>query len=102
MSDPYGVEAAAARLSGVAAEIPAGTEMLYFSDMEGTDRGVAAFLAAQYAVAPNFLVREGTSAKPRFALGNFSQPLDYRAEGERRGFQLKRELGNGIVIYERK
>ena len=74
--DPFRAAAAETRFEQVMAHTEPGTVLAYISDMPvSEDRGAAAFLAAQNALAPRALV--DPSAQPDFAVGNFSKPGDF-------------------------
>jgi hypothetical protein len=96
--DPYGVELAMRRFAPARVQLPRGAVAAYFTDVPmSTDAGVAAFLAAQHAVAPVLLVAPREGEAPEWAVGNFSRPQDFA----RPGYQVAADLGNGVVLYRR-
>ena len=101
--DPYQIDAQIARLQPAVAALPPRVQAGYVSDMDlATARGLLAFNAARYAMAPRLLTRDATAAADAgWVLGNFSQPVDYGALGTQRGLTLAQDFGNGVVLYRR-
>lgn len=96
--DPYGVARAVERLSPLRDRLPDSARVVYFTDVPvNTEAGTAAFLAAQYALAPCLLVDAGATPQPEWAVGNFSKPQDY----SRPGYALVADFGNGAILYRR-
>lgn len=96
--DPYGVARAVERLSPLRERLPAGARVAYFTDVPvNTEAGTAAFLAAQYALAPCLLVDADATPRPEWAVGNFSKPQDF----SRPGYKLAADFGNGAILYRR-
>jgi len=99
--DAYGVAAAQQRMEGALKILPASGLIGYLSDMPlGQNAGTAAFLAAQYAVAPRALAPVGQS-QTEWAIGNFSRAADFAALGAQAGLTMVRDFGNGVVVYRR-
>jgi hypothetical protein len=101
--DTYGTARAELRLAPVIAQLPATARMGYLTDLEPANPAyAAAFLAAQYALAPRRLTIAGKGANPEWAVGNFSQPLDFSATGAAHGYEMVADFGNGVVLYRRR
>jgi hypothetical protein len=101
--DPYGATAAARRFALALPKLPPDVPLGYISDLEiGPKAGTAAFLTAQYAVAPHALIPIGQAPAPEWAVGNFAQPGDYAAAGARLGYAVVADVGSGVVIFRRK
>ena len=102
--DAFGAGRAQLRFAPVIERVPATARIGYITDLEPSqDAYSAAFLAAQYALAPRQLL----IAKPGhpitdFAVGNFSKPQDYAAAGAVLGYEVAGDLGNGVILYKRK
>lgn len=100
--DTYGVNQAKARFAPVIAQIPAGAQLGYISDLKPNDAQYSAiFLAAQYALAPRQLVT-GEKNRPEWAVGNFTKPQDFAAAGAGKGYEMVSDFGGGVVLYKRK
>jgi hypothetical protein len=104
--DPYQIDAQLARLQQAVAGLPPRARAGYVSDMDlSTARGLLAFNAARYAMAPRLLTpavaADAAATDAGWILGNFSQPLDYAGFGAQRGLTLARDFGNGVVLYRR-
>ncbi|MCL4793871.1 MAG: hypothetical protein KJZ84_04880 [Bryobacteraceae bacterium] len=96
--DPYGVELAMRRFAPARRQLPAGARVAYFTDVPlNTEAGVAAFLAAQHALAPCLLVDPSGDQSPAWGAGNFSRPQPY----EQPGYRVIADLGNGVILYRR-
>ena len=101
--DAYGAASAEASFAPLLARIPANAELGYFTDIQPSQAAYsAAFLAAQYAVAPRQLLMVDAQTHPEWAAGNFSKPQDFAQAGEARGYSLVADLGNGVVLFRRK
>jgi hypothetical protein len=100
--DIYGGERAQARFAAVAARVPASAELGYLTDLKPGEADYAAFLSAQYALAPRILAYLGEQATPEWAVGNFSKPADFSAAGEALGYTMIADLGNGVILFRRK
>jgi hypothetical protein len=101
--DAYGVAAAESRFAPLIARIPPGGELGYITDLNPSQPAYsAAFLAAQYAVAPRLLTLLDGRPAPEWAAGNFSKPQDYAAAGAPLGYGVTADLGNGVVLFHRK
>lgn len=101
--DAYGGELARVRFAPLDARLPSNAELGYFTDLDPSQAAYnPAFLAAQYAVAPRVLLFVDAKTRPEFAVGNFSKPQDYAAAGEARGYGMVADLGNGVVLFQRK
>ena len=101
--DPYTIEQQLERLQPALSELPpAATAVGYISDMEiATTRGLLAFNAARYALAPRLLVPLASAKPGDWVLGNFSTPRDFARAGEASGLSMQKDLGNGVVLYRR-
>jgi len=109
--DPYQIDTQLARMQQAVAALPGRSRVGYLTDMDvSSARGLLAFNAARYALAPRLLVpgtspafgtRSGGSGDAGWVLGNFSQPLDFQAFGAQRGLTFVRDLGDGVVLYKR-
>lgn len=96
--DPYGVELAMRRFAPARAQLPASARVAYFTDVPlNTEAGVAAFMAAQHALAPCLLIEPSLVELPAWAVGNFSRPQPY----DRSGYTVAADLGNGVILYVR-
>jgi 1,6-anhydro-N-acetylmuramate kinase len=101
--DSYGIVRAELRMAPLAERLPAGARVAYFTDIDSSHEAyAAAFLAAQYALAPRQLLMAGKGASAEWAMGNFSKPVDFSALGAERGYRMVEDLGNGVVLYRRK
>jgi hypothetical protein len=99
--DPWGVESAGQRFSGAAQSLATQETVGYLSDLPvSDDAGMAAFRAAQYALAPHLLTPIGPTG-PQQAVGNFAKPTDYAAFGAKSGYSMVADLGNGVVLYKK-
>lgn len=99
--DAYGVAAAEQRFAGALELLPRSAFIGYMSDLPmDQNAGVAAFLAAQYAVAPRALAPAANS-QTEWVVGNFSRAADFAALGARSGLVMLRDFGNGVVVYRR-
>lgn len=99
--DPFQIEAAMLRFSALASRLPPGQVLGYLSDLPPGDRATLAFLQAQYALAPNLLRPLSSGARPQWAVGNFSRPLDVAALGAQHGYVVEQDFGNGVVLYRK-
>jgi hypothetical protein len=100
--DPYQVDTQLMRMQPAAAALPASSRIGYVSDMDTSSaRGLLAFNAARYALAPRLLVPDTHVDDAGWVLGNFSQPQDFQAFGAQRGLSFARDLGEGVVLYRR-
>jgi hypothetical protein len=100
--DAYGVAAQVERFRPAAEVLPPASAIGYLSDIPTAETaGRAAFLSAQYALAPRLLVAVDSAPLPERAIGNFSKPVDYAAGGRMFGFAVERDMGNGVVLYKR-
>jgi hypothetical protein len=101
--DAYGGERAQTRFAPLAGRVPASAVLGYFTDLDPGQAAYApAFLAAQYAVAPDTLVFLDGKAPPEWAVGNFSKPADFASAGAARGYAMAADLGNGVILFRRK
>jgi hypothetical protein len=101
--DMYGARKAHLRFAPALPLLPPAGRVTYISDLKFDDgSGTAAFLTAQNALAPRLLVMPGAQAQTEYAIGQFSQQLDYAEFGSRHGFAFQRDLGNGVALYRRK
>jgi len=98
--DAYGVTGAEQRMAGALEILPATGVVGYLSDLPlNQNAGTAAFLAAQYALAPRALVAD--PSKTEWVVGNFSRATDFAALGMQSGLSMVRDFGNGVVVYRR-
>ena len=100
--DPYQIDTQMARLQQAIATLPPNVHAGYVSDMDlSTARGLLAFNAARYAMAPRLLTTGVAPDDAGWVLGNFSQSLNYAGFGAQRGLTVARDFGNGVVLYRR-
>ena len=100
--DPYLIEQQIERLQPVLSEVPPAARIGYLSDMDtATTRGLLAFNAARYALAPRLLVPMAGAQPGDWVLGNFSSPRDFAEAGTRAGLAIDKDLGNGVVLYRK-
>jgi O-glycosyl hydrolase len=96
--DAYGAGRAQLRFAPLLARLPVTAQLGYLTDLDPSSNAyAAAFLAAQYALAPRQLIMLAPGATPEWAVGNFSKPQDYA----RAGYQIVADYGNGVVLYRR-
>src|SRR5258708_20116069 len=77
--DPYGAASAQQRFAPALASLPKDAALGYLSDLPLDEKaGVAAFLAAQYAVAPHSLTPIGFGQPTEWIVGNFANQTDYK------------------------
>jgi hypothetical protein len=103
--DAYGGARAEIRFAPLAARTPSGAQLGYITDLDPSQPAyAAAFLAAQYALAPRLLVTLTPTAgdRPEWAAGNFTRPQDYAAAGAPLGYEAAADLGQGVVLFHRK
>jgi hypothetical protein len=100
--DPYLIEQQIERLQPALGELPPAANIGYISDMDmATTRGLLAFDAARYALAPRLLVHTAGAQPGDWVLGNFSSPQDFAETGAKAGLALYQDLGNGVVLYRK-
>ena len=102
--DPYKVQEMEAKVNGIADQIPVTERVGYFSDVPfSVPAGQAAFFAAQYALAPRIVVKEGAggAAGARYWLGVFGREQDFAQAGAQRGLVLEKDLGGYVILYRR-
>jgi len=100
--DPYIIEQQIERLQPAQAELPPAAKVGYISDMDmATTRGLLAFDAARYALAPRLLLPDAGVQPGDWVLGNFSSSRDFVEAGTRAGLAIHKDLGNGIVLYRK-
>lgn len=88
-------------MEGALKILPASGVIGYMSDLPlDQNAGTAAFLAAQYAVAPRALMPEG-KAQTEWVIGNFSRSADFAAVGAQHGLTMVHDFGNGVVVYRK-
>lgn len=101
--DAYGGERAQIRFAPLLSKVPASAELGYLTDLDPAQPAyAAAFLAAQYALAPRALVFVDAQHRPEWAVGNFTKPMDFAAAGASRGYDPAGDFGNGVVLFHRK
>jgi hypothetical protein len=101
--DIYGAAKAHLRFAPALPLLPAAGKVTYLSDLKFDDgSGTAAFLTAQNALAPRVLVMPDPAHPTAFAISQFSKALDYDGFGQTHGYELVRDLGNGVILYRRK
>ena len=100
--DAYGVERAQLRFAPLLAKVAADAQIGYFTDLDSSQPAYsAAFLAAQYALAPRLLLPD-VRTRPEWAVGNFSKPMDFAAAGAAQGYDLAGDFGNGVILFHRR
>lgn len=98
--DAYGVARAGQRFAAAVQMLPPSGVIGYLSDLPKSENaGVAAFLAAQYALAPRALTQDATPTE--WVVGNFARPADFAALGAKSRLTVVRDFGNGVVLYRR-
>jgi hypothetical protein len=86
----------------ITAALPARAPVGYVTDMDvATPRGLLAFSAARYALAPRLLVPGANTGAVGWVLGNFSQPQDYQTFAAQRGLAFSKDLGEGVVLFQK-
>ena len=101
--DTFGVSRAQLRFAPLIARIPATAQIGYFTDLDPSSSDYsAAFVAAQYALAPRQLLIAGKAVAPEWATGNFSRPVDFAAAGAAHNYEVVADLGTGVVLYHRR
>jgi hypothetical protein len=102
-ADPFAVARAEARFAPVLERVPPSAQLAYITDLDPSHPAwSAAFMAAQYALAPRQLLRVAGGNSPDLAVGNFSQPQDYGAVPGAQAYEVTSDLGNGVVLYQRR
>lgn len=100
--DTYGVSRAEVRFASLAERVPPSERLGYITDIDPASPAYsAAFLAAQYALAPRRLSVLGKGRRPALSVGNFSRPQDYAAAGGNVGYEVAADLGNGVILFRR-
>jgi len=100
--DPYAIQRQIDRLRPVLQELPPSAKVGYLSDLDTADtRGLLAFDAARYALAPRLLAPAAGVDPGGLVLGNFSAPRDFSEAGARAGLTLQKDFGNGVVLYRK-
>lgn len=90
------------RLRELDAELPRDAVLGYVTDLRYEDTAEsAAFLGAQYVLAPRLLIRAGRSVKPEWVLGNFSRPIDPAQYAAANHLRVVKTYGPGVVLYRR-
>ena len=101
-ADAYGAALAEQRFAGALSQLPPHAVLAYLSDMPlGQLTGTAAFLAAQNALAPRMVIPVEKNPATEWAVGNFSRPLQYAAEGAKAGYGMVADFGSGVVLYRK-
>ena len=101
--DAYGAARADVRFAPLLAGMATDTRLGYFTDLAPANQAYsAAFLAAQYAVAPRELIMISPQAQPEWALGNFTRPMDFASVGAAQGYEISKDFGNGVILFHRK
>lgn len=103
-ADPYNVMAMQARVASIQDRVPLTERVGYFSDVPfGLPAAQGAFFAAQYALAPRILVKEGAAEakRARYWLGVFSKEHNFAQIGAERGLVMERDLGGYLIFYSR-
>ena len=100
--DPYRIAEQVARIAPAVADIPATARPGYISDVPVNETaGLAAYLAAQYSVAPRLLVDAADVPPGGPLLGNFSKQIDYAAAGAPHKAAVVSATNAGVVIYRK-
>jgi hypothetical protein len=101
--DAYGGARAELRFAPLVARTAPDAELGYLTDLDPSGTAyAAAYLAAQFALAPRLLLIIDAQTRPEWAVGNFAQARDYLQIGEARGYGLVADLGNGVALFHRK
>jgi hypothetical protein len=101
--DAYGTGRAQARFAPLLERVPANSRVTYITDLDPSSPAYsAAFLAAQYALAPREVILPGRGSAPETGVGNFSKPLDFAAAGAALGYEMTADLGNGVVLFRKR
>lgn len=99
--DAYGIARAEPRFAAALPALPPAPVLGYISDLRTDDNaGQAAFLAAQYSVAPRALAPAAQS-HTEWVIGNFSRAVDFAAIGAQSGLTMVHDFGSGIILYRR-
>jgi hypothetical protein len=100
--DSYRVGFQHDRLRQLDAELPRDCILGYVSDLPfGGVQDSAAFLGAQYVLAPRLLVRADNPVKPEWVLGNFSRAVDPAPYAAANHLLLVKDYGPGVVLFRR-
>jgi hypothetical protein len=100
--DSYRVGFQHERLRQLNAELPREGILGYVSDLPfGGTQDSAAFLGAQYVLAPRLLVRVNNPVKPEWVLGNFSRAVDPAPYAAAHHLRVVKEYGPGVVLFRR-
>ena len=90
------------RFAGAIPLLPRGEMVGYLTDLEpGSVQNTTAFLAAQYALAPNLLVSLDPRVKVNWVVGNYSQETDAQQTAKIFGMQVAKDFGNGVVVFRK-
>jgi hypothetical protein len=100
--DAYGAARADVRFAPLLARMATGAQLGYFTDLPPDNQAYsAAFLAAQYAVAPRQLLRISPQTQPEWAVGNFTKVTDFASVGAAQGYEISMDFGNGVILFHR-
>jgi hypothetical protein len=100
--DSYRVGFQHDRLRQLDAELPREAILGYVSDLPGGEvQDSAAFLGAQYVLAPRLLVRVDNPVKPEWVLGNFSRVVDPAPYAAANHLRVVKNYGPGVVLFRR-
>jgi hypothetical protein len=101
--DAYGAARAESRFAPLLVRVATNAQLGYLTDLESTHPAYsAAFLAAQYALAPRQLLMVSPQMRPEWAVGNFTKPIDFASAGAAQGYDVSADFGNGVVLFHRK
>jgi hypothetical protein len=101
--DTYGAARGDIRFAPLLARVATDAKLGYITDLETTNEAYSAtFLAAQYAIAPRQLLTINPQARPEWALGNFTKPIDFASAGAAQGYDISMDFGNGVILFRRK
>lgn len=101
-ADPYGAALAEQRFAPSLPSLPSDAVLAYISDLPLQQvAGTAAFLAAQYALAPRMVVPVEDHPAAEWAVGNFSRPANYAAAGAKSGYAMVGDYGSGVIVYRK-
>lgn len=98
--DQFALALSETRFAALKGKLPPNVRCGYLTDLPpGSYQESLAFRAAQYTLAPAFLVSLSPNVKVDWVVGNFSQPQDFAALGAAQGLDLVQDLGQGVVLY---
>ncbi len=100
--DVYRIGFQDARFREVVAAVPDDAVLGYISDADfATIRGSSAFFGAQYALTPRILVPYKSPHARDLILGNYSKKVDPAQVARKRGFELLKDFGAGVILFRK-